>query len=327
MHITSFHRAACRPRACALPILRHVFFLSKMERECGSTRLNLCFWARAWFSLICSLTRWDSIHFLHIAASGYDFEQVVDTFCMIDHRLTIKVLCLWTTLSHVDSCAREHIEPGSFSASRICDGRSSDKQYLLCLRSSRIVQSRLQSWPNLQHLSNKMAHESVGMAAALLFCINPASIFMSAVYSESLFALCTFRGLGLLDRCAISHGTHHPGMLLGMHVSTLHWPRRRGATACSTAVRPSIQFLLTVHLAFFHFRQPTALRLLLCLVQCCVAVAPFAALQLHAYLSLCVNTGTPRPFCGDALPLASSFVQRHYWDVGPFRYWTLAQVP
>jgi phosphatidylinositol glycan class V len=38
--------------------------------------------------------------------------------------------------------------------------------------------------------------------SALLFCCTPSSVFMSAVYTESPFALCSFLGLALLaERC------------------------------------------------------------------------------------------------------------------------------
>ncbi|WFD36759.1 ER membrane glycoprotein subunit of the GPI transamidase complex-like protein [Malassezia cuniculi] len=54
-----------------------------------------------------------------------------------------------------------------------------------------------------------------------------------------------------------------------------------------------------------------------------VSVSPFAAFQGWAYSRLCPG----QPWCTGTIPLVYSYVQQKYWDVGPFRYWTLAQVP
>lgn len=45
--------------------------------------------------------------------------------------------------------------------------------------------------------------EAVARVAALLFCVNPAAVFMSAVYTESLFAFLSFTGMLLLAGCGV----------------------------------------------------------------------------------------------------------------------------
>lgn len=62
---------------------------------------------------------------------------------------------------------------------------------------------------------------------------------------------------------------------------------------------------------------------------------PFVIQQDAAYRAFCLPTdqGEPanipaaRPWCSYLPPSIYSFVQSHYWDVGPFRYWTLQQLP
>lgn len=72
---------------------------------------------------------------------------------------------------------------------------------------------------------------------------------------------------------------------------------------------------------------PKALvRLLYAAVLYAIIVFPFLAFQAYSYLSFCIPEPT-RPWCSATLPFAYSFVQREYWNVGPFRYWTLSQLP
>ncbi|CAE6511878.1 unnamed protein product, partial [Rhizoctonia solani] len=57
-----------------------------------------------------------------------------------------------------------------------------------------------------------------------------------------------------------------------------------------------------------------------------ISLSPFLAQQYIAYLTFC-QSSTPRPWCDSHIPLIYSFVQSHYWDVGLWRYWTIAQIP
>lgn len=40
-----------------------------------------------------------------------------------------------------------------------------------------------------------LSDERAACVAALLFCVNPASVFFSAIYTESLFAMASFAGM------------------------------------------------------------------------------------------------------------------------------------
>lgn len=57
-----------------------------------------------------------------------------------------------------------------------------------------------------------------------------------------------------------------------------------------------------------------------------MVVAPVILHQIAGYLQFCTDSNAP-DWCSARLPLIYSYVQSKYWDVGLFRYWTIAQLP
>lgn len=57
-----------------------------------------------------------------------------------------------------------------------------------------------------------------------------------------------------------------------------------------------------------------------------MVASPTILHQISGYAQFCTVT-TPPDWCKSRLPLIYSYVQSEYWDVGLFRYWTLAQLP
>jgi phosphatidylinositol glycan class V len=68
---------------------------------------------------------------------------------------------------------------------------------------------------------------------------------------------------------------------------------------------------------------------------CLIVALPFIRFQLYAHDLYCIakNSGQTmsrerRPWCvEDGMSNLYAFVQREYWNQGPFRYWTLKQIP
>ncbi|GAA6007329.1 hypothetical protein JCM10207_001590 [Rhodosporidiobolus poonsookiae] len=57
-----------------------------------------------------------------------------------------------------------------------------------------------------------------------------------------------------------------------------------------------------------------------------ISAAPFLAFQVYIYQLHC-SRDEHRPWCDQGLGLSYGWIQREYWNVGPFRYWTLLQLP
>ncbi|CAB3375438.1 Hypothetical predicted protein [Cloeon dipterum] len=162
--------------------------------------------------------------------------------------------------------------------------------------------------------------------AAVLFCLSPASIFFSAPYSESLFAMLTFSGLARLN-------TLQP------------FPSSALLLALSTACRSNglLNLLHPIH-QHLRFRRPHLALLLLL-----VLPLPFILFQIFSYGRFCLDPhyslplfliqhaqdneylvagGTPPPpFCLQSLALPYQYVQSSHWQVGFLRYFEWKQLP
>ncbi|CAJ2650302.1 unnamed protein product [Trifolium pratense] len=160
----------------------------------------------------------------------------------------------------------------------------------------------------------------IALRATVLFCFNPASIFYSSIYSESLYAVLSLGGLYYfvsgknnlsvlllaLSGCARSNGVLNAGYIC---FQTMH----RG------------------YHALFHNKNVTlALQIAVvgALRSICI-FAPFVAFQAYGYYNMCVGRfpDERRPWCNARIPLLYNYIQSHYWNVGFLRYFQLKQLP
>ena len=207
----------------------------------------------------------------------------------------------------------------------------------------------------LHELSRKVLRdEYLAYKSALLFCVNPASVFFTAAYSESLHAAVTF-----LVMLKIEKG-------FSFQMATV--------LALSTAVRSNA--ILNLGFIFYkglrvvakeiaiHNRlkqlQQTEVSTTLAnvvgdglvptLFSGMGALLPFAAFQWYGFTQFCglttigldfsddlqdyartkgykLPSSEPSEWCANSMPLSYSYVQSHYWDVGFLRYYQLKQLP
>ena len=137
--------------------------------------LTVCDRLTGW--LLDGLVRWDAHHFLHISQHGYTYESNLAFFPL--YPLTVRTLA-----SGLDWVQGDYRIINFFSLIKISAVLLSNVFFLLATQ-------------ELYDLSRRvLKDEYLAYKAALFFAINPASIFFSAPYSESLNALLTFYALG-----------------------------------------------------------------------------------------------------------------------------------
>jgi phosphatidylinositol glycan class V len=165
----------------------------------------------------------------------------------------------------------------------------------------------------------------VADVATLLFAFSPASVFMSAPYSESLFALLSLCALLALAQGRIWLGSalvtaaaaaRSNGLLLAGFVgwaglvAALHAARRRSVAGvlreCTAAGLRAATALVPLAL----YQRWGASR------WCTegVAAAGRRLIRGEQAASVAAALGEfPRSYCGQMLPPMYSFIQRHYW--------------
>ncbi|VVC41134.1 GPI mannosyltransferase 2 [Cinara cedri] len=165
--------------------------------------------------------------------------------------------------------------------------------------------------------------------SAVLFCFNPASVFFSAPYSESLFALTTFYGMYHVQRDSV-------------------WKSALCFGCC--ALNRSNGLLNSGYLLYSAVRTAVTKRILLFkfVLGSCLVFACFGSFQLYGYYKFCTlrghyfepkivdyarannlvmpNNHTVPLWCGVRLPY--SYVQEKYWqNIGFLNYYQFKQIP
>jgi len=268
--------------------------------------------------------RWDAVYFLHIAEHGYTYENTLAFFPLFP--LIVRGIAN-SSLFPLQYCMSyaSVLLIGATLVNIVCFVLSATTLYEL----GRIM----------------LGSDALAYRAAQFYCINPASIFFSAAYSESCYALLTFRGMLLLERS--------------------HWMSSAVFFALSGAVRSNglvnIGFLLhraardvaaLLHARAKHGIQLSRFGLNICqivalLVLC---VLPFAAFQYHAYAVYCNRLASyrdlpehvrqygtklgyrmpymgPSVWCSSSIPLSYSYIQSSHWNVGFLNYYEWKQIP
>ncbi|KAL5007597.1 hypothetical protein ScPMuIL_016403 [Solemya velum] len=268
--------------------------------------------------------RWDAVYFLHISQFGYTYENCLAFFPLFP--LTTKIVSLVLNIG---------LE-GTLNHSNILLISAFLLNQFLFVKTS-VILYRL----SVIVLKNR----TLAYWAAVLFCINPASIFMSAPYSETVYAFVTFQGMLLCEQkkyvlslLFIGLGTfsRSNGILV---VGYIIFPK---LMKCLFTVSTMQKQFYMLALAVLNLFWQTFFYTILCL-------APFLLYQYYAYLLYCVKTvslnisenlrhygysqgyrvvgGSQSPWCNNTLPLSYSHIQSSHWGVGFLEYYTWQQIP
>ncbi|GAA5954473.1 hypothetical protein JCM21900_006818 [Sporobolomyces salmonicolor] len=242
--------------------------------------------------------RWDTVYFVHIARDGYAQEQRLAFMPGLPGIMRGGgVLLAW--LKGEDKTTQEDLVLAGMLASAAATTGAALALYRLTLVFSSIPHALL---------------------AALLFLLAPArAVLHAAPYTEPFAALFTFLGMLCFARSrhllaalvwAVGTAFRAQGLVVGVGFFGWKFVLRTGWKDGRFSLRRLVAGLL-----------PFMLLSLL-------SAAPFFAFQAYAYRQFCTTPTSPvRPWCTKGLGLSYGWIQSHYWDNGPFRYWTLQQLP
>ena len=169
--------------------------------------------------------------------------------------------------------------------------------------------------------------------SCLFFCVNPATVFMCTVYTESLFVCLCFAGmLAIVDDrptmasllFALSTATRSNGVLTAGFIVYYHIQIYGVVMLYDRSVQFCVwRFLKQLFQLFF---------------QVAIVLAPFVCFQLYGYYLLCVDKTTNAimaasnpsliSFCTrSSLPIVYSYLQQEHWGLGFLGYYQLKQIP
>ncbi|XP_051162393.1 GPI mannosyltransferase 2 [Leptopilina boulardi] len=279
------------------------------------------------------LTRWDAQYLIHIAKYGYTYENTLAFFPL--YPMTIRCIAMLVRIVFFVLNDHSVIVLTAIGINLIFFIKSAVILFDLSL--------------------NVLKDVSLAYKATILYCLNPASIFFSAAYSESMFAYLTFRSM-------LASVENNPYISLPLSLSTLvrsngltnlgfpvyNWVKSMMNTAVPNFVS-EYKYYSSKWSIIFDFRH---IYLSICQIVTVVllSIVPFCLFQIYNYSKFCIpqanvtdlppyivhysienNLVLPGsiqlPWCDLAIPIAYSSVQERYWNVGFMRYYQIKQIP
>ncbi|XP_022718379.1 GPI mannosyltransferase 2-like isoform X1 [Durio zibethinus] len=242
---------------------------------------------------------WDSVYFLRIAQCGYEYEQSYAFLPLLPACIFILSRTVFAPLV-------------SLIGDRAVLALSG---YVIC--NVAFVLAAIYFY----RLSAVVLKDpNAALRASVLFCFNPASIFYSSIYSESLYALFSVGGLYYLESRANN--------------TALVWLALSGFARSNGVLNAGYYGFQTMHqaydAAFMRKRALLALQILLSgALRCMCIFVPFITFQTYGYHNICLGRSSDemRPWCKARIPLLYNYIQSHYWGVGFLKYFQLKQLP
>ncbi|KAI8341220.1 GPI mannosyltransferase 2 [Chlamydoabsidia padenii] len=240
--------------------------------------------------------RWDAVYFLHIAEHGYVYEQETAFFPLLPY-------------------VSNYLSQTVFMPLQQFVGR----QYTIVIVGALITNLSFVLAAGYLYKLTRLIYPGdpkLAKYSTVAFCLSLPSMFMSAFYTESVFALLSFMGM---------YHFHKQRYLL----ASILWGL--ASLARSNAI---------VYVGFFIYEfiicryQQQSLKSLIsgtlqAMFYSLITVSGFTGFQYSLYLTYCDQTSTfdQRPWCTNLPPLVYSFVQKEYWGNGFLAYYELKQIP
>lgn len=259
-------------------------------------------------ALLCP-SNWDAAFNVKIALEhGYTYEQSHAFFPLFPLVMSLCRNILWYVTSQT-------YEQNDLVFMGLVGGAMNNALFVLAA----VLFCRLSVLVFEQQPKQQQNRRRLAMRASILFCYNPASIFFSVAYSESLFAVFALAGMLLLNN------KRNEGVVsfkLRLAASLLF------ALATLTRSNGSLLGIFSLYAAWraFDRKRPITHVLQLAVVGTLHAIALLAVLG-YGYFAYCLTDNDARPWCNSWLPNIYSFVQKEYWNLGLFTYYEAKQIP
>lgn len=258
------------------------------------------------------LRRWDAEYFLHIAEYGYTYENTLafyPLFPLFVGGVTNLLLRVITFISF----------------------RELALLVAVVLNFWFFIRSAI----TLNNLSNVvLKNQWKSRVAVILFCFNPASIFFTAPYTESLYSWLSFSSMEMVLKnsvtCSIPLGLSVLCRSNGLiNLGYLFYFNLKRTLNRTSILRNSLIFAASVFIVFFQFGIfQTYIYNLFCIKKDFRFAGHIIKYAIKENLVLAGNkTDLSSPWCLNRVPMAYSYIQSHYWDVGFFKYFELKQIP
>ncbi|KAL0073461.1 hypothetical protein J3Q64DRAFT_1383037 [Phycomyces blakesleeanus] len=239
--------------------------------------------------------RWDALYFLHIAEHGYVYEQEYAFFPVmpIASRLVANTV-LYPFQSMLGG-----------------------QQYSLLFGGVIVANvSFVLAAGSLFKLSQSVfgGNQRMSFVSAVAFCISPPSMFMSSLYTESLFAYMSFTGMYLVLQSHYMSASIIWGITSGLR---------------SNAIIYSGFFFydfVVIRLVRKQGIKRLCAGLVLAILYSIPVFSGFGLFQYYGYTQFCTN-GNDRPWCHERVPILYTFVQKEYWNNGFLTYYEIKQIP
>lgn len=256
--------------------------------------------------------KWDAVYFISISLYGYEYEQMLAFFPLYPMLIAI----LQRVLAFI-----------TFDA--FCDlTLSMIAAVIINVSAFTLASIFLYKLTNLFCNDIKFADVTV-----VLFCLNPANVFYTVFYSESLYACLQFMGMyfiagssqnssnytisGLLfaaGSAARSNGVVSVGFIGYAFLTKIISLAKR-----SNGKSMMCEKLMELTLSFAQL-----------LISIISILLPFVYFQYFGYVVYCFVETKARDkhhWCQKQVPASYSYIQNFYWNVGPFKYFEWKQIP
>ncbi|KMT14356.1 hypothetical protein BVRB_4g071360 [Beta vulgaris subsp. vulgaris] len=238
---------------------------------------------------------WDSVYFVRIAQCGYEYEQTYAFFPLLPLFISLLSNSVFRPLVPVIGY-RAVLGLSGYVISNVAFLFAAFYMYRLSL----VI----------------LKDPDASLRASILFCFNPASIFYSSIYSESLYALLSIGGTYLL-MCGVNNV---PVLLFALS----------GSVRSNGVLNAGYYGFKALHQSYYAMNFKKRVHVVLAGALRCICIPiPFLAYQAYGYYNICHGREPDemRPWCKARIPLLYGFIQSHYWGVGFLKYFQLKQLP